>query len=84
MVKNTIKPYRSSFSIKATCQENQEWNVLCIRSMMSFMSHSKLFKFITLRKLIKPPQNFVHAFFSVNITKVCHKNRGEALASGSL
>ena len=53
MVKNTIKLYRSSFSLKVTCKENQEWNVLCIRSMMSLMPNSKLFKFITLRKLIK-------------------------------
>ena len=84
MVKNTIKFYRSSFSIKVICKENQEWNILCIRSMMSLMSNSKLFKFITLRKLIKTPENFVHGFFSVNITKVCHKISGEALASGSL
>ena len=51
MVKNTIKLVESSFSVKVTCKENQGWNVLCIRSMMSLTSNSKLFRFKTLRKL---------------------------------
>ena len=62
MIKNAIKRYRSFFSIKVTCKENQECNVLCIRSMMSLMSNSKLFKFITLRKLMKRQKTLFMAF----------------------
>ena len=73
-----------SFSIKVRYKENQGWNVLCIRSMMSLISNSKIFRFITLRKLIKTPENFFQGFFSVKLTNILDKNRGEGLASGSL
>ena len=52
--------------------------------MISLASNSKLCKFITSLKLIKPPQNFVQGSFFIKLVKICFKGRGEILASGAL
>ena len=76
MVKNTIKLCRRFFLHKSNMKRKP--------GVESLMSNSKLFRFITLGKLIKTPENFVQGFLSVKLTNVCHKNRGEGLVSGSL
>ena len=83
MVKNTVKVYyRRCFLHKSTkkCKENQGWHVFYIRGMTSHTLNAKLCKFITSWNLMKSPQNFVQRPFSIQLTKIWHKNRGEALA----
>ena len=69
----------SLFSIKLTIWKE---TVSALVGMMSLASNSKLCNFITSLKLIKTPQKFVQGSFSVKLIKICHKNRGEVLASG--
>ena len=52
--------------------------------MASLMLNSKLCSLITSWNLIKAQQDFVQWSFSIKLTKTCHKNRCEVLASGPL
>ena len=79
MVKNTIKFYRSFFSIKRKIKP--ELKCFVIRRYDLLTLNPKVCNFITSWNLIKMPQNFIQDSFSVKLTKICHKNRGEFLAS---
>ena len=73
------------FSIKVKkCKESQGWHVLYLRGYDVTHTECKLCNFITSRNLMKLPQNFVQRSFSMQLTKIWHKNRGEALASNPL
>ena len=85
MIKNTTKLCRRFFPHKSNMQMiEMGWNVLCICSMTALTSNSKLCRFMTPQKVIKTPENFAQGSFSVKLTKICHKNKREGLASSSL
>ena len=59
-------------------------NVRTFAGMTSRTLSSKLCNFIALLNLTKALQNFVQDSFSIKLTKICHKDSGEVLASGPL
>ena len=69
------------FSIKLAkkCKENQ-WKMFCISQVLTL--NSKFCNFTTFWNVTKTPQNFVQDSFSIRLTKICYKNRGEILGSG--
>ena len=83
---NTIKLYRRIFFYKANkkCKKTRGEMFCTFAGMTSLMLNSKLYIFITYWNLIKVRQNFVKDPFSIKLTKICHKNRGEVLVSSSL
>ena len=80
MVKNTIKLYyRRCFIYKSNknAQKTRGDIFYAFADMTSFTLNAKLCNFITSWNLIKAPQNFVQRSFSIQLTKIWYKNRGE-------
>ena len=87
MYKNTTKLYRFFLhkSYKKKNSKKIRWEMFCtFECMTSLELNSKLYKFLTSTNLIKTPQNFVQDSFSMQLRKICHKNRVEFFASGPL
>ena len=84
--KNTIKIPKILFFNKTNkkCAENKGEVFRKIAGMTSLTLNSKLCKFLTLLSLTKMLQNFVQDSFFLKLTKTCHKDRDEVLASGPL
>ena len=82
MVKTITKGAFSINKIKMW-KENQD-SMFCTFAGMKSLMNSKLCNFITSREQIKTPQKFLQDTFSIKSLKLCHKNWGEFLNSGSL
>ena len=84
MFKNITKLYLGGIFLHKgdkKWKENQEWYALYIRWYDVTYTACKTLYFITSWNLIKSPQSFVQRSFSIQLTKIWHKNRDEVLAS---
>ena len=71
------------FSIKVTKTAKKSRGDMfhTFAGVTSHTLNAKLCNFITSWNLIKSPQNFAQRFFSIQLTKIWHKTRDEAVAS---
>ena len=87
MVKNTMKLCRRFLLYKTNkkCKENQGWDILYIRGSDVTYSEFKALRFYNFKKSDQnAKKNFVKGSLSIKALKICHKNKGEVLASGPL
>ena len=86
MVRNTLKLTKMLFFHKTNtqCKENKSEMFRTFAGMTSLTLNSKLCDFIILLNLTNTLQNFVQDSFSIKLTKICHKDRGEDFVIGPL
>lgn len=82
MDKNTTKLHRIFLhESDKKCKENLRWNILYICGYDLTYAQFKTLNYITSSNLIKTLQNMAQGFFSIKLTKVCHRTRSEVLVS---
>ena len=84
MVKNTIKLYyRKRFLHKSNknVRKTRGDMFYAFVGMASHAPNTKLCNSVTSWNLTKSPQNFVQCSFSIELTRIWHKNKGKSLAS---
>ena len=65
-------------------EEEPEMNAQYIRGYEVTYAGFKVLSLHNLKRTQKTPQNFVQGYVSMKSLKLCHKNRGEFLVSGTL